>query len=168
MSITDNLVYRDADGDPAYLNGDRPGSPYEPNPDYDNDATLGIIAQNDIVYDRSVPQNLELNASLLTLTGRVGIEGVVLDDDGEVTSFGDFRDEYGRPESGVTFMKNSIRRLGGVTTAKRPVESVFGPDGIDSGFNVGQTVFDTSLLSQPPPSYLKRDAPRFFPSQIVK
>lgn len=167
VRITGNLVYRDAEGDSAYLNGDKPWLPYKPNPDYSNHATLGLVARNDVLYAREVPDNFEINASMMAMTGRVGIEGVVLDADGVVTDYNKFFDEFGRKAEGK-FQKNSIRRLGGITTAKRPIETVVKDGSIVAGFNVGKSVFDVGLLEGPPPFFLPFPIPRFFATVVEK
>lgn len=167
VMLTGNIVYKDAEGDTAYKNGDKPWHPYEPNPDYSGRAILGIIAQQDILYSRLLPDNSELNASMMAITGRVGIEGIVLDDSGEVSAFNQLTDQWGRLLSTV-FKKNSIRRLGGITTAKRPIETVVKDGKIVSGFNIGQSVFDIGLLEGPPPFFLAYPVPRFFATTIVK
>jgi hypothetical protein len=167
ITVTGNLVYRDAEGDTAYVNGMEPWLPYEPNSAYDGHSIFGIIAQQNILYSRQLPDNAELNASMLAIKGRVGIEGIVLDDQGEVSAFNQLLDDFGRPVNQV-FRKNSIRRLGGITTAKRPVETVVQEGSIRSGFNVGQSVFDIGLLEGPPPFFLAYPIPRFFSTTIVK
>jgi hypothetical protein len=167
IKITGDLIYKDAEGDTAYLNGKAPWLPYEPNPAYKNRAALGIIALNDIIYSRSVPDNFEVNASMLAITGRVGIDGIVLDEDGEVIAFNEMKDQWGRPFS-ATFQRNSIRRLGGITSARRPVETVVMDGSIKSGFNIGQSSFDVGLVEGPPPFFLAYPRPRFFATSIVK
>jgi hypothetical protein len=168
VRITGNIVYADENGQKAYQNGDKPWLPYEPNPDFEGVSALGVMARRDIILGREVPDNFELNASLASFTGRVGIEGVVLDAEGEITSENQIYDEYGDLLVGTTFRKNSIRRLGGVTTAQRPVDTVIRGGSISSGFNVGQAVFDDRLVANPPPSFLSIAKPRFFAMQIVR
>ncbi len=167
LLITGNILYKDAEGDTAYLNGDKPWLPYSPNPDYNNIASLGLIAQQNVLYSRSMPSNAEINCSMLAMRGRVGIEGITLDENGEVVAYNKFTDEWGRPIS-AKFQKNSLRRLGGITTAGRPVETVVKSGAIVSGFNIGQSVFDVGLLEAPPPYFLAQPAPRFFATIIEK
>ena len=167
VTITGNLLYKDAEGDTAYLNGDKPWLPYSPNPAYEAIASLGVIAAQDVLYSRSMPSNAEINCSALAMRGRVGIDGIVLDSDGEVTAYNKFTDEWGRPIS-AKFQKNSLRRLGGITTAGRPVETVVKSGSIVSGFNIGQSVFDIGLLEAPPPYFLAQPTPRFFATTIEK
>lgn len=166
IRITGNIVYQDEEGDAAMLNGDKPWLPYEENPDYDNRATLGVIAQKDVLYTTSVPENFELHAALLAVTGRVGIEGITLDADGNVTAYDQLLDPFGDPRGG-TFKKNSIRRFGGITTALRPVET-YVESGILSGFNTGRSAFDRNLIDGPPPFFLTRNRPRFLATSLVE
>jgi hypothetical protein len=83
--ITGSLVYTDADGDKAYLNGDDHTQAYEPNTDYDGTSVLGVIADDEILYTRDVPDNFELNGSFLSRSGRVGITGIELDEEGNAS-----------------------------------------------------------------------------------
>ncbi len=165
MKITGNLVYRDCDGDPAYLNGDEPDLPYEPNPDYENSAVLGLIARNDILYTNDVPDNFEINASMLSLEGRVGIEGIELNGEGEVVAYNKIMDQFSRLTN-EAFGKSSIRRLGGITTCRRPVDSVIMDGRIRAGFQHGRSAFDTMVLACPPPCFMEMPVPRFFATQI--
>ncbi len=81
--VTGSLVYVDDDGHTAYLNGDNPELPYEPNDEYQGGSVLGVIAEGDILYTKDVPDNFELNGSFFSRAGRVGITGIGLDDEGE-------------------------------------------------------------------------------------
>ena len=78
--------------------------------------------QTNVLYSRSVPSSLEINATMAAIEGRVGISGVGLDGDGDVT-------RYDR-----RFSKRSVRRLGGITTNKRPVETYMEGGLFKSGF----------------------------------
>ena len=167
IKITDDLQYEDSDGDKAYLNGKEPWNDYEPNTDYDGSATLGLIARNDVIYSRDLPYRVEINASMTAATGRVGLEGVVLDEVGEVTGYNQFVDAFGRSVSD-NFLNESIRRLGGITSAKRPVETVIDDGAIAAGFQMGNSVFDSGLVAGPPPRYLSYEEPRFFSKQVEK
>ena len=83
--ITGSLVYVDGDGDSAYRNGGDHSLPYEPNDDYEGSSVLGVIANNEILYTDSIPNDFELNGSFLSRTGRVGITGIKLDEDGNAS-----------------------------------------------------------------------------------
>ncbi len=167
MRITGNVQYVDGDGDTAYINGENPALPYRANSNYENDATLGMIARHDVIYGREVPFNFEINGAILSIEGRVGVEGIELDSDGEVTSFNQLVDQWGEPTSGE-FVKNSIRRLGGVVTAHRPLDTVVSGGRMRAGFGVGTSVFDESLINAPPPDFLTREVPRFFAINIER
>ena len=167
IRITGNIQYKDEDGDTAYKNGLDPNKPYEPNPDYDNTAVLGLIARKDIIYTLEVPDRFEINASLMSMTGRVGIDGVTLSENGEVASFNQIPDQWGRPTY-RQFLKTSIRRLGGITTYRRPVDTVIREGSIVSGFRRGASAFDSSVQVAPPPFFLARPTPRFFATIIEK
>lgn len=167
IDITGDIRYRDAEGDTAYLNGKEVDLPYEPNPDYENNAVLGLIARDDIIYTNEVPNKFEINASLLSITGRVGIDGVELNNDGEIKRSNRIRDEFGRRTKEV-FRKKSIRRLGGITSNRRPVDTVVAKGRVKSGFRSGKSAFDTVILACPPPFYMAMPVPRFFDTQIIK
>jgi hypothetical protein len=167
IRVTGSIVYRDANGDPAFLNGANPALPYEANPDYDNHAILGLIARKDLLYTTDVPNNFEINASLLSLEGRVGIDGVVLDKNGEVAAYDQILDEFG-DRTGKIFTKTSIRRLGGVTTCRRPVDTVVMKGLVRAGFSRGDSTFDTPVLTLPPPYFMSRPTPRFFATEIAR
>ncbi|MBN1420022.1 MAG: hypothetical protein JXP34_14680 [Planctomycetes bacterium] len=167
VRITGNITYADVDGDLAYLNGGDPSQPYEPNPDYGGRACLGLVARGDILFTRDVPDAFEVNASLLSIEGRVGIEGITLNDLGEVTAFNQFTDSFGRPVNGA-FLKTSIRRLGGITTCRRPVDTVVTGGLIVSGFRRGASAFYASAIQGPPPYFLAYPTPRFFATEVVK
>jgi len=167
IRITDSLVYEDEYGQTPYLNGTDPTKDYQPNSSYKGAAALGLIAKNDILYSREIPERLEVNASMAAVTGRIGIEGVTLDADGAVAEFNLHVDEYGNVQT-KPFVRESLRRLGGITTALRPVESVVSTGKIASGFQMGRSVFDKSVIAGPPPYYMSYESPRFFPKQVVK
>jgi hypothetical protein len=112
VDITGSVVYVDDLGRTSYLNGDDPSSDYVPNPDCEGDSVVGVLAEQDILYTRSVPEDFELNASLVAKNGRVGITGIRLDGEGEAS--------LNAWNLGV-FLKNSFRRLGGIISNHRPV-----------------------------------------------
>jgi len=169
IDITGNIVYRDAEGDPAYLNGTNPNAPYEANPDYDNQASLGLIAHGDVLFTRHVPQRFEMNGSLLSIEGRVGLEGLVQNGNGTLSAYNRFVDELGNPVS-ARFDKESIRILGGTSTARRPSTVVIsgGSGAFLCGFRLGRTVFDPSVIEAPPPYFLARPEARFFAFELAK
>ncbi len=167
VKITDDLQYVDGSGDTMFVNGKDPAQPYEPNPTYDNNAVLGIVSRGDVIYGREVPFNFELNAAILSVEGRVGVEGIILDADGEVIDWNVMVDDWGDPVTGEEFLKNSIRRLGSTTTAQRPLDTVVSGGAMRAGFGVGTAVYDQTLRSSPPPLFLTLQVPRFFEINIA-
>jgi len=167
ISITGSIVYRDRQNEPAYDNGDQPRRSYEPNRDYGGSAALGLIALGDVIYSRLVPDVFEINASIAAVTGRVGIEGIELDLDGDVVAYNRFRDWNGRPEGGE-FYKTSLRRLGALASAKRPVETLLGVGVVSSGFDQAESVYDTRLVASPPPHFLRYESPHFFLTSLLR
>jgi len=160
ITISDSIRYVDEHGDPIYNNGlsvDPENEPYAPNPDYDGNAALGVIANGHILYDHSVPEQLELNGVFFSATGRFGLPGLEFTSDGRyVTSYDS------------SFHKSSIRRYGGVITDLRIVSTVVNGNGdVLSGFDSGTSVYDARLRNEPPPHFLAIDRPVFFGYRIV-
>jgi hypothetical protein len=160
ITITGNLRYVDANGDPIYLNGlsQNPlNEPYVANPDYDGNAVLGVIANGDILYSHSVPDWLEINGTFFSATGRYGLPGLTFTSDGRyVTSYDS------------TFRKRGFRRLGGIITDLRIVSTVVNSRGqVLSGFDNGTSRFDQRLRNDPPPHFLAVNRPLFSAYRIV-
>ena len=160
VTITGSLRYVDGNGDPIYLNGlsqDPANNPYVPNPDYDGNAVLGVIANGDILYSKSVPDWMEINGTFFSATGRYGLPGLKFTSDGRyVTSYDS------------TFRKKGYRRLGGIVTDLRIVSTVVNGQGqVLSGFDNGTSVFDQRLRSEPPPHFLAVNRPLFSAYRIV-
>ena len=149
ITITSDIVYQDADGDPAQLNGKDVSQPYIPNPDYDNRAALGLVAHNNVVISNSVPDNFEVNGSLMALTGTVAIDAWLSGD-------------YG------SFLKDSYRLFGGLVSADRSALVLTSGGSIISGFQSGSSQYDGALVSRPPPSFPRIDEPRFFAGRVDK
>lgn len=141
--ITGNLRYVDGNGDCAYLNGTNPtAGEYAPNPLFDRNHALGIIALGDINYARTVPTNLEINANLISATGTVAMEGIVLAADGTPS------------RSGSAAVKNSLRRFGSIMCLQRPVATLLSNTGtVSHGFKAGSSVYDAGALNDPPPGF---------------
>jgi len=140
VKITDSLQYVDADGQPAMAGGLDPEADYAANPDYRGNSVLSVAARGDILYDKNCPDYLEINAALTSTHGKVAFEGLRVSSEGdEVTSTlrGD-RESY---------VKKSIRRLGGIVSRYRPVATLMASSGgVIAGFESGQTVMDQRLL----------------------
>jgi len=160
ITLTGSIRYLDGDGDPIYRNGlsnDPANEPYEPNPDYDGNAALGVIAHGDILYDHDVPDVLEMNGFFFSATGRFGLPGLSFTSDGRYATGYD-----------PSFRKTSVRRLGGVATDKRIVSTVVDGNGdVLSGFDHGTSVYDKRLRAEPPPHFLAIDRPLFRGYRIV-
>ena len=149
ITISDSIVYRDSGGDPAFLNGNDSTQPYVPNPDYGNDAALGLVALNDIVVSSSVSDSFEINASLVALTGLVAVDSWLS---------GDYS----------SFLKTSYRLLGGLISAQRSALVITSGGSIVSGFQTGVARFDGALTNRPPPLFPRVWKPRFLSSRITK
>jgi len=142
VTISNSIRYVDAEGDYAYLNGLDSTQPYDPNPAFKRNHAFGLIAKGDIRYARSTPANLEINGSLISTHGMVGMEGIVLDGSGNPSL------------SGGGSIKNSLRRFGTIMAAKRPVSTLLdGANQVIHGFTFGSSKYDEGLVMLMPPGY---------------
>ena len=156
LTIRSHLRYKDEKGRFAMLNGTNSTKEYEVNPNYTGEAVLGVIAKGDVIYHKNVPDYLEINASLVSATGRVMPAGLQFDDDGKVKKYDS------------KFLKKSLRRLGGITASLQPMETFIKNGAIRSGFISGQSVFDVGVVGNPPPGFLAIPEPTFFATSIRK
>jgi hypothetical protein len=174
VRITGNLRYVDGEGDSAMLNGGDYAQPYVRNEDYDGNSVLGIIARNDILFTDSMPSSAEVNATLLAATGRVGIDGFRINEAGQPVAdpyYGltpeqrAIEEAYDRTSyDHDRFRKESLRRLGGIISNDRILETFVQPRGdgtsyVDSGFKRGSMRFDFNLLFNPPPNFVEVPRP---------
>lgn len=149
--ITGNLRYIDAQNDLAYLNGSNPGAgDYVPNPAFNRNHALGVIAEGGISYARTAPTSLEINANLVSLTGSVAMEGIVVDANGNPTL------------SGSKSVKTSLRRFGSVMCSLRPVATLLDANGaVSHGFSSGSSAYDQGALNDPPPGFPNEETLQF-------
>jgi hypothetical protein len=174
VRITDNVRYVDAEGDKAMLNGDDYTKPYVRNEDYDAKSVLGVVARDDVLLTSSMPTQAEINATLLSATGRVGIDGFQISSAGEPVKdwrYGLTAAEIEREDAyrytgttNYTFKYESLRRIGGIISNDRILETYVLPrsDGtsyVDSGFKRGTMRFDFNLLFNPPPNFVEVPRP---------
>ncbi len=149
VRITDNLQYVDGDGDVRMLHGTDMDQEYTANPDYDGDSLLAVLAQGDILYAKDAPEQLEVNASLISANGSVSFEGVKVTSDGT--------DVYTDLDTGGDYVKESLRRLGGIVSRFRPVATYIDEFGfVGAGFENGASIMDDNLIlsagtNAPPP-----------------
>ncbi len=174
VRVTGSLRYVDGEGDPAMLNGDQFAKPYIRNEAYDGKSVLGVVARDDVLLTSSLPKQAEINATLLSATGRVGIDGFQISDLGEPVK--DWR--YGLTATEIekenayrytgttnyTFKYESLRRIGGIISNDRILETYVLPrsDGtsyVDSGFKRGTMRYDFNLMFNPPPNFVEVPRP---------
>ncbi len=191
IRITGNLQYVDSKGNKAMENGESYTEAFERNPDYTGSSVLGLIARNDIVYTHTMPSNAEINATLMSVEGRVGIDAFWADETGEVHKDStSARNKYLTPEQILKekaydkignyrtrkFKKNSLRRIGGAISNDRIMETFIKTDGngyayVDAGFKRGNMKFDINLLFNPPPNFVEVSRPvvtSFLPITMVR
>jgi len=169
VRVTGSLRYVDRRGRAAMQNGSDHTQPYERNPSYKGDSALGVIARGDILLTAGLPQQAEVNATLLSAEGRVGIDGICItagepDKDYLARLTEDARaveEAYNRTTyKSMRFTRESLRRMGGIVSNDRVVETVIRPRGdgtsyVDSGFKRGSTRFDVNLACNPPPNFVR-------------
>jgi len=180
VRVTGNIRYVDDEGDTAMINGDDYTKSYERNPEYQGSSTLGVIARDDVLYTDKLPGQAEINATLMSVNGRVGIDGFWADPStGEVyKDSSSARETYLTEEQRETeraydydqsyktelFKKDSLRRIGGIISNNRVLETYIktGGDGnsyVDSGFKRGNMKFDINLMFNPPPNFVEVPRP---------
>lgn len=140
VRLTGSIQYVDAEGRTAMLNGLDPAAEYEANPDYDGAAVLSVAAAGDIVYARDCPEVMEINAALTSTQGKVAFEDL------EISEAGDEVSMDGEVDPNV-YVKDSIRRLGGIVSRYRPVATWIGSSGgVLAGFERARTLMDPRLM----------------------
>jgi hypothetical protein len=69
--------------------------------------------------------------------------------------------EYYNRDRDRTYVKTSIRRLGGIVTNQRPVSTLLGDDfQVQAGFLSGASIFDRKLMFRPPVGFPERRRPK--------
>ena len=150
---------------------------YKRNGDYDGQSVLGVVARGDVVYTSDMPDWAELNATLMSVEGRVGIDAFVTTSDGDVvkssssaraTHMTEAQLEewraYDRTEyEERSYKKDSLRRIGGTISNNRILETYIrmldGSAQVDAGFTSGNMQFDINLLFNPPPNFVEVNRP---------
>jgi YD repeat-containing protein len=174
VRLTGDIRYVDDEGDTAMLNGDNYAQPYVRNEQYDGNSVLGVVARDDVLYTGSMPNQAEINATLLSATGRVGIDGFQISETGEPIKDWDcgltaaeIEKEQAYISTGTsnsTFKYDSLRRLGGIISNDRILETYVlpGPGGtsyVDAGFKRGAMRYDFNLMFNPPPNFVEVPRP---------
>ena len=138
-----------------------------------------MIARDDILMTDHLPDIAELNGTLMSVNGRFGIDGFWADETGElVTDSPENRIKYLTAEQQETeraydtwswtkttdFTKASLRRIGGVISNNRIMETYITTDDegtvkVSAGFKRGNMKFDFKLLFNPPPNFVEVPRP---------
>jgi hypothetical protein len=140
VKITGSLQYVDAANHTRMSNGLDPNSSYDPNPAYQGNAVLGVMSNGDIRYANSMPDDVEINASLVSKNGTVAYEGITVTNNGDTV-------DYAGPNANHVRLKDSLRRLGGVVSRYRPVASYVANNGnVYAGFQHGASQMDRNLM----------------------
>jgi len=178
VRITGSIRYVDAKGRTAMVNGADPAQAYARNSSYQGDSVLGVIARGDILFTSAMPTSTEVNATLMSVEGRVGADALLIDPNGEpVQDSASNRAKYLTPEQVAkealydktsfktkTFIKESLRRIGGIISNDRIIETYIkaakdGTASVAAGFKRGAMRFDFNLLYNPPPNFVEVPRP---------
>ncbi|MHC4160817.1 MAG: hypothetical protein ACYSUM_01625 [Planctomycetota bacterium] len=179
VRITDDIHYVDDNGQTTMLNGNNTSEPYTRNRDYTGNSVLGILARDDILFTWEMPNNAEVNATLMSVEGRVGSDGLWVDADGNpvkdswwarrsILTEEEFQKELSYDKSGNyrtrPFVKDSLRRLGGIISNERIIETFIqarkdGTAYVDAGFKRGAMRYDFNLQFNPPPNFVEIPRP---------
>ena len=174
VRIDGNIKYMDDNDKYAMVNGSDYTKPYQRNSLYTGNSVLGVIARGDIVMTSRLDTKAEINATLMSVEGRVGIDGFLATPDGELVkensksrkkllSGDDYVSEYAYDRvtryRTKSFVKESLRRIGGVISNNRIMETYIkskkdGTSKVAAGFKRGSMKFDISLLFNPPPNFV--------------
>jgi hypothetical protein len=174
VRVTGSLRYVDDNSRTAMLNGGDYTKPYVRNSSYDGRSTLGVIARKDVLLTSSMPYSAEINGTLMAVEGRVGIDGMAIQNDGEPTTWYYYgltdaerhvEDNYNRTSYKTRrFTKDSLRRMGGIISNDRILETYIrqrsdGSSYVYAGFKRGRMRYDISLLFNPPPNFVEVPRP---------
>jgi hypothetical protein len=157
VRIRESIVYAapDAAGawQTAFLNGADRTKEYQANPAYTGASVLGIIARNDVEVRSDVPDQCEIDGTILARDGEFRVRGVnvasATTGDAVVTT------------TSGGFVKMSLRRLGGVISNQRPVTTyVDSGNAVTRGFVFTKSVYDSRLRVNPPFGFPTLNRPR--------
>jgi len=142
ICLTADIYYVDDEGDhPRIFDPDHPENEnYLPNPNYNGDAVLGIIAKQDVLYTGAEDdKNLEVNGAIMAITGQVKWGGGSTD-------------------------KDHLRVFGARISSGRTYRASWG-----GGYNnSGVYVYDDRLRCAPPPKFLTVDKPMYIGFEVVR
>ena len=161
------------------------------NEKYEGRTVLGVLARGDIVFARYLPSKAEINGTLMSVEGRVGVDGFLTKPDGDLvednrtnrleylTREDQLREAaYDRYSEYRTddYLKDSLRRIGGVISNNRIMETYIrsrsdGTSYVAAGFKRGNMKFDINLLFNPPPNFVEVPRPvltYFMPITMVR
>ncbi len=178
VRITGSIRYVDGQSNTAMKNGSDWTKPYGRNPDYTGRSTLGVIARDDILMTDDLPNAAEINATLMSVNGRAGIDGFWADETGELhKDSSSARDAYlteeqrereraydSSPYHFHPFVYDSMRRIGGIVSNDRVMETYIttrsdGTSQVSAGFKRGSAKYDINLLFNPPPNFVEVPRP---------
>jgi len=179
VRISNNIRYVDSKGELAMKNGSDYTKTYERNEKYTGHTVLGVIAREDVLFTSKMPLSAEINGTLMSVNGRVGVDGFWAKEDGELAKDSSSArktyltaererqerayDQYSNWRT-KTFVGDSLRRIGGVISNNRIMETYVtvdkdGMSKVDAGFKRGNMKFDINLLFNPPPNFVEVPRP---------
>jgi len=151
VRINGNLQYVDGGGNTVMKNGDDYTATYERNSEYLGKTVLGVIARGDVVYTHTMPSKAEINGTLMSVEGRVGVDGFWSDENGELV-----KDSWRARKKLLT---EEQRRIGGAISNNRIMSTYIrsrsdGTTYVDAGFKRGSMHYDINMLFNPPPNFV--------------
>lgn len=159
VRIRESIVYAKKDASnvwqKAYLNGNDRTKEFIPNPDYKGSSVLGIIAKNDVEIWGDVPDQAEIDGTLMARDGEFRARGINVASNGTVST------------TSGGFVKMSLRRLGGVISNQRPVTTyVDSSNAVTRGFVYTKSVYDTRQRTNPPRGFPTLNRPKVLATLI--
>lgn len=151
---------------PANLNGNNPNGTFEPNPAYNGDAMLGVIAEDSIIYDPLIHTNAEIDGSFFSRTGLMG----VIDQAWSTWEDTTWTDRYNTSANGLG--AGTLTTYGGTVSYNggnrvRVYGSGSGTYGM--GFaQKGRYYYDPMLAINPPPYYPRYMVVEWHGWQVIK
>jgi hypothetical protein len=141
---------------------------------------LGVIAKDDVLFTHTLSSQAEIDGTLMSATGRVGVDGFWVDPETNELVKDSWRarrklltEEERKLEKAydkvrayrtMPFRYQSLRRMGGDISNHRIMSTFIrkrsdGTAYVDAGFKSGSMTYDINLLFNPPPYFVEIPRP---------
>jgi hypothetical protein len=171
ITVDGDIRYVDEDGDPAWGGGGGSGGSeiasvedYQPNPSYDGNSSLGILAAaGDVTYLTPNDSDLELHAAIFS-QGQISIPGVKIAGPWAPSPYNDpAKYSQGRLYDYDSSVKpRYLLTVGMTVSARHKIRGIVGSDGVRrAGFENGKYCYDAQLQNNPPPYFIDIERPMF-------